>query len=764
MSNKLKQIFSAALAVTVVMSITAFSVNAEKFTYTWDDIYASDFNTVTGLPITGTKTVEIAKGITAYVESQWNGATGTSKIESVLHTGSETDSYIKMTQQGSGYVPRLKATGDAIALDDTASVNISFDFMPTEGGTGVRFGIDDDGLTSNKYYMHNIVGSDGAPVFNNNNMAGYSSSGGYFFYYENLTNKVYMNASCGDAAGIVLTDNNWYRINIQLKMADEEQSNAQTVKLTVTDISGDTPVVKGTYKGILDANATGTFENWAYDATGDTVDDKIQSINGVAFTSAYQSTEWSYGIDNLSVDVTKDVSVEEIYSDSEVVYTDLDMDINKPSATFAEYDGKGDYTNKTENGLTSGEYSLSTDAPGEEGNKAFKYAVSAETAADYPVMGNVAASNSKYSAKGLKANKTTFATARMHLTSADLATLKADSTKYFEFGLGVEASNIYVTNSNIKITADADGENFNVGGVKIAPDTWFTIDWKYKLHTSVSGDANVNKMAVTITTADGVTSTPVFTRVHGTDVGWGNWVTVGEGTISALQIRTPQATVVNGIYVDDLKIWQIKNDIGVEAISLDPDAGKLTLKYNTRMAKTEAEKAVLKLGNTVLTNVLSNAAVQQDPHIVVYDVDMERLAFSTAYTIELPANTVDENGQVAYDVISVPYTTPTSFTISVLGAPVITNAGTAKPDVDFTLQNISNREGTVWAVVAAYDDENMMLDSASDNIFVDANGTTLVNNLEFTKDCSDADSIRLYVWETKASLKTVQRSVEVWHR
>ena len=355
---------------------------------------------------------------------------------------------------------------------------------------------------------------------------------------------------------------------------------------------------------------------------------------------------------------------------------------------------------------------------------------------------DIAPSGKKYSDYGMSDSKTLFAQARFYLPAAALNEMPADG--YYQTGLGsCEAGDRYFQGS-VKLTKSTDGQSFVLNAqnktMNIAPDTWFDIKWAYTPNTK---------------------NTTVYVNGEVFD-----YITVGTYEITSgtaaigVRIATPQGTVItDGIYIDDVAVWQMRNAIGTDSVTTDIENGKLIVDFATNPVLEELSKIALKYNGSEIPNALLNPQIKANGHTVEFDIDYSTLALSSVYTVEIPTGFKDVNGQINISTVSAEFTTPKSTNIYIdsytVTAPSAEGAG-----VSVQLANAAAAK-SAWVVMAVYGKYNELIAIDENTVNVDKTGTV---NLSVTENCANAEQIRIYVWDAPETMNPLQRNELAWSK
>ena len=355
---------------------------------------------------------------------------------------------------------------------------------------------------------------------------------------------------------------------------------------------------------------------------------------------------------------------------------------------------------------------------------------------------DIAPSGKKYSDYGMSDSKTLFAQARFYLPAAALNEMPADG--YYQTGLGsCEAGDRYFQGS-VKLTKSTDGQSFVLNAqnktMNIAPDTWFDIKWAYTPNTK---------------------NTTVYVNGEVFDyITVGTYEITSEKAANGVRIATPQGTVItDGIYIDDVAVWQMRNAIGTDSVTTDIENGKLIVDFATNPVLEELSKIALKYNGSEIPNALLNPQIKANGHTVEFDIDYSTLALSSVYTVEIPTGFKDVNGQINISTVSAEFTTPKSTNIYIdsytVTAPSAEGAG-----VSVQLANAAAAK-SAWVVMAVYGKYNELIAIDENTVNVDKTGTV---NLSVTENCANAEQIRIYVWDAPETMNPLQRNELAWSK
>lgn len=223
---------------------------------------------------------------------------------------------------------------------------------------------------------------------------------------------------------------------------------------------------------------------------------------------------------------------------------------------------------------------------------------------------------------------------------------------------------------------------------------------------------------------------------------------------------TPQNTVItDGIYADDVAVWQMAKAIGADSITTNIENGKLIVDFATNPVASELSKVTLKFNGAEVKDMLSNPQIGSNGHTVTFDIDYSKLTLSSVYSVVLPSGFTDVNGQVSYFAAEKEFTTPKSVDVYIdsyeVTAPTSSGAG-----VSVELVNASAAK-SAWVVMAVYGKYNELI--SLDQKTVTVNKTENVE-LNVTADCTGAEQIRVYVWDSPETMNPLQKNELVWHK
>lgn len=349
----------------------------------------------------------------------------------------------------------------------------------------------------------------------------------------------------------------------------------------------------------------------------------------------------------------------------------------------------------------------------------------------------------KYSEFGMTDDKTLFASADFYLPKAALDELTSDG--YYTFCLGAVGVGDRYGFGNLTIKKSEDGAAFTVSSKNsqtiIAPDTWFTVSYVYQ-----PGSYNV-KIYINNQLLDDIT-------------GENTWFTITSATTAAgIRVITPQGTVItDGIYIDNISIWQIKNKIGIDSVEFDGQNQKVKVNFATSINESELSKVQMTFNGTDVTSLITAHELADNAYEATLTVDYSSMALASDYTIELPTGFTDINGQIAMENVRAVFTTPKSRNVYIksytLTAPTSTGAA-----VNVILDTVKAEAENAWVVMAVYGNYNELI--AIDDTTVTADGETTVD-LSVSSDCSAAKEVRIYVWNSPNNMVPLQKNEIVW--
>lgn len=349
----------------------------------------------------------------------------------------------------------------------------------------------------------------------------------------------------------------------------------------------------------------------------------------------------------------------------------------------------------------------------------------------------------KYSEFGMTDDKTLFASADFYLPKAALDELTSDG--WYNFCLGAVGIDDRYGFGNLTVKKSEDGASFTVSSknqtAEIAPDTWFTVSYVYQ-----PGSYDV-KIYI---------NNQLFDDIKGEN----NWFKLTSATAaSGIRIVTPQGTVItDGIYIDNISIWQMTNKIGIDSVEFDGQNQKVKVNFATSINESELSKVQMMFNGKDVTSLITARELADNAYEATLTVDYSSMALSSDYSIELPTGFADINGQISMETASAVFTTPKSRNVYVksytLTAPTSTGAS-----ANVILDTVKAEAESAWVVMAVYGNYNELI--AIDDKAVTADGETPVD-LSVSSDCSAAKEVRIYVWNSPDEMVPLQKNELVW--
>ncbi len=406
---------------------------------------------------------------------------------------------------------------------------------------------------------------------------------------------------------------------------------------------------------------------------------------------------------------------------------------------------------KTTDGVANATFKVIADPTGRS-SKVVQYTANGKTGYITWKSGETAAGLSnnnkwgekKYGACGMTDTKTVFLTSDVYLPKAALEELTESSKLVIQFGgCGTLADTYGAGTTYIGKSADGTKYTLTAGGktMELSADQWFT----YKVEVM----PNSRKSDVYI---NGV----YFATVDGGD---NQYVVINTGVVdSGMRIVSNKGMVVKSILLDNVKYWQMEKDIAVDEIRTDASEGKIYVDMSTNVDENEISKLCLKHNGTDVSDLITNRAVDKYGYTIILDVDFSKLALMSEYTIEVPFGYKDANGQSAISSVSRAFTTPKSTDVYMADSNVTVEPSQQGMKASVTLNNVAAAKD-VWVVAAVFGEYNQML--AVDEKSVNVAGQTEVSFLS-DDDCGGAKEMRIFIWDSKDTMKVVQKSEIIW--
>ena len=350
-----------------------------------------------------------------------------------------------------------------------------------------------------------------------------------------------------------------------------------------------------------------------------------------------------------------------------------------------------------------------------------------------------------YSKWGMTDDKSLYASGRFYLTSGALAQLSENG--YYKIGLGSCAADDVYTQGDMIFKKSEDGTKFVLttknATKEIDPDTWFELKWIYSPN-AVGAEGYFNGELLDSELA-----------------GHANYQINSNEMALGVRIVTPNGThLTQGILADDVEVYQMENAVGISKIETDLDNGKLLVDFATNPLESELSKVALKYNGTEVKNALSNPQVKANGYTVSFDIDYTALALSSEYTVAIPAGFRDVNDQKRLSFAEKPFTTPKSTTVYIDNKTVTTAPSATGAKVDVTLGNASSSKST-WVVMAVYGKYNELIALDEKTVTVEK-GVPMPLSLEVTADCSKAEEVRIYVWDSPDTMNPRQKNELAW--
>ncbi len=350
-----------------------------------------------------------------------------------------------------------------------------------------------------------------------------------------------------------------------------------------------------------------------------------------------------------------------------------------------------------------------------------------------------------YSQYGMVDDRTLFAEAKFYLPQSLLAEM---GTKTFQVGLGVGAPNEPWNIGNVKITANEDDTAFifktDDKEATVSADGWFTLSWRYQ------PGATTAKVYLNDTLLD---STAACTYYNGSITSASN----AKGVIFVVPNGT---NITDGVFVDDVKMWQMTNAIAVNSFRYDAETEEVVIDFATNVAEDQLSKITLKMNDTDVSSLITGYSVEANGRVARLAVPLANLAISTEYTVTVPKGFADLNGQSSMAAIEGTFTTPKSKSVYVdtYTAPEPSTTGAT---MNVTINN-SGADSSAWVVMAVYGQYGELI--AIDSATFDVVNSEQTFDLSVDKDCSKAKEVRLYVWNSSSDMVPLQKNELVWSK